>query len=221
MKFHEWQGPIPTDTDLEESDAMSSMLPGEQPRNMRRMGQGGAIATGGSYDVAVDSKNQVWYTQQAYGILVRLDPKTGEQKKFKFPGVPSSRGVVVDSKDNIWYSDWDGHKIVKFDQKTEQAKMYQPPTEFASPYGMVFDKNGNLWYADFTGNHITRFDPQTEKFDEFPIPSHNALPRFIAADDQGRIWFCEWWANKVGVLIPSGGDKRVVKSSGPVASSVQ
>jgi virginiamycin B lyase len=207
QKFQDYPGPVPKEIP-QESQLALTRVPGEAGHG----NQGGddpasanrGFTSGGSYDVAVDSKHRVWYTQLALGTLVRLDPETGKTASFKFPGIPSSRGLTVDSKDNIWYSDWDGHKLVKFDQKTEKAKLYQPPTQYAAPYGMVPDKNGNIWYADYNGNNITRFDPRTEQFTEYPIPTRAAMPRFISVDDEGRVWFCEWWQSKVGVLVPAG-----------------
>jgi streptogramin lyase len=161
-----------------------------------------SVKMGTSYDVHVDSKGKVWYTQVQWGTLNNYDPVTKQSRQFKIPGVISSRGVTVDSKDNIWFSNWDGHTIVKFDPRTEQSKQYQPPTHYAAPYGLVFDKNGYLWFADHTGNNITRFDPKTEQFLEYPIPTVGAMPRFISVDDKGRVYFTEWWQSKVGVLDP-------------------
>jgi virginiamycin B lyase len=205
QKFQDFPGPVPKEIP-QESQVVLAKVPGESghqggddPARANRRG-----ASGGSYDVVVDSKHRVWYTQLAFGTLVRLDPESGKTTTFKFPGIPSSRGLTVDANDNIWYSDWDGHKLVKFDQKTEKAKLYQPPTQYAAPYGMVPDKNGNIWYADYNGNNITRFDPKTEQFTEYPIPTRAAMPRFISVDNDGKVWFCEWWQSKVGVLIPAG-----------------
>ena len=214
-KFQDYPGPalkeIPEDSLL-----AFGKLPGasnELPAHMPGGGSGpGPLNPGSSYDVAVDSKDRVWYTTYMTGTLVRLDPETGKNATFNFPGVPSARGVAVDSKDNLWYADVYGFKLVKFDQKTDKGKLYQPPTRYASPYGVVAEKNGNIWYADYTGNNITRFDPKTEQFTEYPIPTRSAMPRFISVDDQGRVWFTEWWQGKVGVLVPAGGSKPATAS---------
>src|SRR5207253_11136592 len=79
------------------------------PRHLHSFPTRRSSDLGGSYDVAVDSKNKVWYTQEGLGILVRFDPQTGQHKPYKIPGVVSSRGIAIDAKDTIWYSRSEEH----------------------------------------------------------------------------------------------------------------
>ena len=164
---------------------------------------------GTTYDVAVDSHGDAWYTETMLGKIARLDPQTGEVNEYKPPDTPNMNGIMVDAQDNVWFSNFMGNKLGKLEVKTGKFTMYQPPTLKAKPYGLVLDKKtGYIWYADHGGNNITRFDPKTAQFVEFPIPTHDADPRFVGLDSKGRLWFSEWWNSKIGVVDPED-DKHV------------
>jgi len=163
---------------------------------------------GYSYDVGIDSKGLVWFSEIFLGQIVRLDPTTGETRDFKAPGTINIRGIHVDQQNNVWFSSYFSHKVGKLDTRTGEVKYYQTPTANATPYGWVPDpQTGNLWFADQNGNNITRLDPKTGKFTEFPIPTRNANPRFIDIDGQGRIWFTEFMQSKIGMIDPEGSKK--------------
>jgi len=165
-----------------------------------------------TYDVAVDSHGDAWYTEIMLGTIARLDPQTGEVSEYKPPDTPNMNGIMVDAQDNIWFSNFMGNKLGKLDVKTGRFTMYQPPTLKAKPYGIIMDKkNGYIWFADYGGNNITRFDPRTTQFVEYPIPTRGADPRFVGLDSKGRLWFAEWWNSKIGVIDPEGNRELAAK----------
>lgn len=157
----------------------------------------------GTYDLALDSRGNVWFTTSALGNIGKLDTKTGDMKLYPVPGATNMKGIEVDAQDNVWFSSFGDHKLGKFDQKTERMELYQAPTKRFSPYGIVFDKKGRLWTVDFAGSNVTRFDPRTQKFTEFPLPSPHMMPRFFAMDAQERIWFADFATGRI-VSFESG-----------------
>jgi streptogramin lyase len=167
----------------------------------------------GLYDVRVDSQGKGWGVTYSMGMIVSVDPRTGDTKEYFAPETPHIRGMLVDSHDNIWFGGFDNHKLGKLDQKTGRISFYQPPTPKASPYGFLEDKRtGYIWFGDLNGNNMTRFDPKTETFVEYPFPSRNVNPRLgIGIDPQGRIWFTEFMNASIGVLDP--GDRPATTSS--------
>jgi virginiamycin B lyase len=195
QKFKEFKLPVPTDTNYSDNTwAGWHNLPGKpkMPPNQS------------VYDVRVDSKGMIWASIESLGLLIRLDPKTGETKTFNPPDSPSIKGLEIDKDDNVWFAVFWGSRLGKLDQKTGKFTVYKLPTEFGMPYGMsADDKTGDIWYADLNGNYITRFDPKTEKFDQYPIPSAQASPRMIRYDN-GRVWFGEFMNDKIGVVEPNG-----------------
>jgi virginiamycin B lyase len=191
-KFREYKLPIPSSTPENTVEAWEN-IPGQPP----------APGAGTIYDVQVDSKGNVWASVQALGLLVRLDPATGETKTYYPPDTPSVKGLAVDAQDNVWFAGYQGNRLGRLDPKTGTFKLYRPPTGFATPYGLALDKKaGYVWFADLNGNNVTRFDPKTEQFAEYPIPSSNASPRFIGVDSKGRVWFTEFMNGKIGVVDP-------------------
>ena len=165
-----------------------------------------------SYDVAVDSHGDAWYTEIMMGTIARLDPQTGEVSEYKPPDTPNMNGIMADSQDNIWFASFMNNKLGKLDVKTKKFTLYQPPTLKAKPYGIIQDKKtGYIWFADYGGNNITRFDPKTSQFVEYPIPTKGADPRFVGLDSKGRLWFAEWWNGKIGVIDPEGNKQLAAK----------
>lgn len=165
-----------------------------------------------SYDVAVDSHGDAWYTEIMLGTIARLDPQTGEVSEYKPPDTPNMNGIMVDSQDNVWFSNFMNNKLGEMNVKTKKFTLYQPPTLKAKPYGIIQDKkSGYIWFADYGGNNITRFDPKTSQFVEYPIPTKGADPRFVGLDSKGRLWFAEWWNGKIGVIDPEGNKQLAAK----------
>lgn len=154
----------------------------------------------GTYDLALDSRGNVWFTTSALGNIGKLDTKTGDMKLYPVPGASNMKGIEVDAQDNVWFSSFGGHKLGKFDQRTERMELYQPPTKGFSPYGIVVDKKGRIWTTDFAGANITRFDPTTQKFTEYPFPSPQHMPRFFGMDPQDRIWYAEFGTGRIGMF---------------------
>ena len=163
----------------------------------------------GMYDVDVDSTGAGWGGAYSMGMIVRVDPKTGDTKEYFPPDTPQIRGIFVDSQDNVWFAAFDSHKIGKLNAKTGETKFYQPPTEKAAPYSFVEDtRRGVIWFGDLNGNNLTRFDPRTETFIEYPFPSRNVNLRLgIGIDPQGRIWFTEFLNGRIGALDPGDGPR--------------
>ncbi|MBI3048043.1 MAG: carboxypeptidase regulatory-like domain-containing protein [Acidobacteria bacterium] len=158
----------------------------------------------GLYDAKVDSSGTGWGVTYSMGMIISVNPRTGETREFFPPDTPQIRGVMVDSQDNVWFAAFDSHKVGKLNPKTGEFRLYQPPTPKASPYSFVEDtRRGVIWFGDLNGNNLTRFDPRTETFIEYPFPSRNVNPRLgIGIDPQGRIWFTEFLNGRIGALDP-------------------
>src|ERR1019366_9408603 len=155
-----------------------------------------------SYDLKMDSKGRYFFTIMNMGMLMRLDPATGETKQYHPQGTPSMRGLMIDPQDNVWFSNFNGHKLGKLEAKSVLLNEYQRPTLNATVYGLVVDKSGFVWFSDLNGNSITRFDPKAEKFVEFPLPTREAGPKFISLDGKGKVWFTEVLGAKIGTIDP-------------------
>ena len=203
QRFRSYKYPLPT-AYPEGSKALRDTAEGDQPPPVRA----------GLYDAKVDSTGTGWGVAYSMGMIVRVNPRTGEVKEYFPPNTPHIRGVFVDSRDTVWFAAFGSHKIGKLDPKTGEIKMYQPPTERAAPYSFVEDaRRGVLWFGDLNGNNLTRFDPRTETFIEYPLPSRNVNARLgIGIDPRGRIWFTEFLNGRIGALDPGDGARNTNNS---------
>ncbi|MBI2186877.1 MAG: carboxypeptidase regulatory-like domain-containing protein [Acidobacteria bacterium] len=166
----------------------------------------------GTHNCQEDRDGHLWFSSlgesdegfYSMGLIVRVNPRTGETKEYFAPDTPQIRGVMVDSQDNVWFAAFDNHKVGRLNPKTGEFTFYQPPTAKASPYSFVEDRRrGVIWFGDLNGNNLTRFDPRTETFVEYPFPSRNVNPRLgIGIDPQGRIWFTQFLNGRIGALDP-------------------
>src|SRR5262249_38745406 len=140
QKFKEYPLPIPSGTEYNRDTQQGwHNLPGKPPQSVKRY----------TYDVRSDSKGMIWISNEALGLLFKLNPKNGEAKQLTPPGTVSIKGLEVDGQDNIWFAEFWGSKVGRYDQKAEKFTMYSPPTRFAMPYGLSADKRtGAIWYAD-------------------------------------------------------------------------
>ena len=191
-------------------------LPASYPQGskaLRDTAEGDPVPTvrAGLYDAKVDSTGTGWGVTYSMGMIVSVNPTTGETKQYFPPDTPHIRGVLVDSQDNVWFAAFDSHKIGKLDPTTGEITLYQPPTPKASPYSFVEDqRRGVIWFGDLNGNNITSFDPETETFVEYPFPSKNVNPRLgMGLDPQGRIWFTQFLNGSIGVLDPGDATQAI------------
>jgi streptogramin lyase len=165
------------------------------------------------YALTVDSKGMPWVSQLELGLVLKLDPASGEWTTYHHPEMQSARGIEADAHDNIWFADFYGRQLGVVDGATGEIRFYKPPTEYGSPYGITIDRqNDYVWYGDTHANYATRFDPKTGEFDEYPLGSPNASVRFMDIDAQGRIWYGGYWNEWLGVLDPGDRPRDLVSS---------
>ena len=126
----------------------------------------------GAYEVQVDSKDTVWFTEIIADKIGKLEPQTGKFTEYPIPtseGAPRRFGI--DSQDNIWFVEFISNKLAKLDPTTGVITEYEVPTPFSFPYGCSVDRDDIVWFTEIFGNRIGRFDPKTETFREYPIPT--------------------------------------------------
>ncbi len=153
-------------------------------------------------DFAVDSENNVWYTNWVYqqsGVLVKFDQdeflKSGQVRDNSFSEaflLPSSlstpNGAVADSNGDIWLADTSSSFIFKFDSDNEEFIQYTTsvpyPSSFGNysgiikspisrPYWIDITDDEKVVFNEQTGNRIGVLDPKSESLIEYNIPSQN------------------------------------------------
>jgi virginiamycin B lyase len=118
------------------------------------------------HDSDVDSKGNVWYTDESAMFIGRLDPHTGEAKEFPLPpvnrekgDVPGARDLILDKQDNVWFA-------MRIPTSKSVLHKFEPATQKLTP---VEGTQGQFVALQADGSHVwlgfVRVDTKTAKVD--------------------------------------------------------
>ena len=159
-------------------------------------------------DVRFDQDGNVWLTDRGYPHrLVKLDPRTGEQKSFMLPNgsINGIHEVNIDRNGNIWLPEHGGQTpsavkhLLRFNPKTEKFEEQIPldPDNVVRntikwTQSIAFDSKDNIYVGWIMGGALSKYDRQTKKVTVFPVPTHNAIVYGVIADRNDNIWMALW-----------------------------
>ncbi len=143
------------------------------------------------WSASPDKDGNFWIPYYGRGNEVaRLDPKTGELKRFPLP-FDETAGVhsVVRGPDGmVYFTEFALDRLAKLDPQTGKIAEFQEhvevPGERADKHTVRVDAKGNLWAS---GSPLSKYDQETGKYTQFmEVPSSYG----ITFDKQGNVWFC-------------------------------
>jgi len=139
--------------------------------------------------------------------VARLDPKTGEFKKYDLDPGTNPHSCIVDAHGNVWYSGNRNGTIGKLDPATGEITRFKiPDSTVRDPHTMAFDKNGNIWFTAQQSNAIGHLDVATGKFRIVkptpPAGRRGTNPYGIALDSKGRPWINLFATNLIATVDP-------------------
>ena len=145
-----------------------------------------------SHDMDIDSKGNIWYTDESRQMIGKLDPRTAKFTEYDMPSVnegdvPGTRDIQVDLRDQLWFPmriPGSETVLTRFNPETEERSM----VEGAGGQFLSSGPDGKIW----TG--FTRVDPETMQVDarlsyQDHVPS-GASPYAgnSRIDSQGTAW---------------------------------
>lgn len=168
---------------------------------------GGFVGRRVGQDVRFDQDGNVWLTDRGYPHrLVKLDPRTGEQKAYVLPDPKNGiHEVNIDRAGMIWLPEHSGvqsstaKRLLGFNPKTEKFEHLIPldpdnvvrnPIKWAQ--SLAFDSKNNIYVGWIMGGALSKYDRETRKVSVFPVPAHNAIVYGIIADRNDNIWMALW-----------------------------
>ena len=163
------------------------------------------LPTGFTSDFAIDSEDNVWYTNwhpEYFDESKKLTPRTGMLIKFD-RSAWESQLTVSPQADSLLLQDF--------------VQFFQFPSEMTTPNGVTIGPNQNIWIVDTSSSYFFSFDPVTEEFTRYvtsvpTIDSYGNASGLIKSPISRPYWIehsgdnlvmNEQTANRIGVFNPS------------------
>ena len=135
------------------------------------------------YSVGSDSRGWGYFTDEAGGNIVQIDPE-GHITMYPVPTENAGpRLMHIDAEDQIWFGEDHAAKIGMFDIKTKQFKEWQDPLDLNDDYDAVPDKAGYVWTGGMVTDIVTRLDPKSGDMTQFLLPQLDVNMRALDVDN--------------------------------------
>ena len=161
------------------------------------------------HDPLIMSDGSIFYASTGSNELGRLDPTSGEWKKFpaKTPeGGP--HGLIADKDGQVWFTaaqgDYIGHLDPKSGEITEHklSDPSKPANYHYHPHTPVFNSKGTLFFTMFDGNMMGRMNPKTGEIKLVTVPTPFSGPYGLRLDSKETPWFVEFGKPKIASMDP-------------------
>ena len=156
---------------------------GQIVREMVRS-EGGSLA---AYDIAVDSKNNVYGGDRGNPAIWRVDAKTLKATFYPIPDQPRGqegslgggmRRAVVDKQDRFWWGGFDGGFIGMLDTRLpagKEMKLFPVPLPWFQPYIAENDDAGYTWTGSISADRVGRMNEATGEWNIYLLPRETNL----------------------------------------------
>jgi streptogramin lyase len=146
------------------------------------------------HDLMVHPSGHVYSVDMMQDALFRLDPETGETKRFPIPddglplgGVFATGGSPLVPNSNahvgphslqtapdgaVWVTLALGNRLGRFDPATGDWTLYAMEQGYY-PHTLRIDAGGRVWFTIAGSNHVARFDPASGAFETIRLPAQS------------------------------------------------
>lgn len=154
-------------------------------------------------DPAVAPDGKIWFVGQVGNYIARLDPISGEFKRFTIDSGTNPHNLIVDRKGQVWYAGNRNGMIGRLDPANGAVTRYPMPDSAArDPHTLVFDQQGDIWFTVQGGNFVGKLATGTGKIQLVKMETPRSRPYGIVVDAAGRPWFDLFGSNKMGTVDP-------------------
>jgi virginiamycin B lyase len=161
----------------------------------------------------------VWFVGQVGNYVARLDPATGDMKRFEILGA-GPHTVIVDAEGTPWYAGNRDRHIGRLNPTNGEVDVVEVPGRGMRPYGLVVDNDDRPWVAFMGSNAIGTVDPATMELAIHNTPDEGSRIRRIGVTSDGRIWWVDAARGHVGVYDPTTDTMNQWQSPGGDRSSL-
>ena len=147
----------------------------------------------------------VWFVGQVGNYVGRLNPKTGQFRRYELEDRALPHNLIVDADGTVWYAGNGNGHIGKMDPATGKVTRYpMPDSTVRDPHTLVVGKDGNLWFTAQRSGVVGRLDKGTGQVRVVKVGSGGrTLPYGIEIDSKGRAWVNEFGTNRIAVIEPA------------------
>lgn len=154
-------------------------------------------------DPAVAPDGRVFFVGQEGNYVARLDPKTGEFKRFEIDPGTYPHSCLIDARGQLWFSGNRNGMIGRLDPATGVITRFPiGDSTVKDPHTMVFDRQGNVWFTAQNSNVVGHLDVTSGKYRIVRMPVSNSRPYGIVLDSKGRPWFNLFGKGLIGTIDP-------------------
>jgi streptogramin lyase len=134
-----------------------------------------------AYDIAADTKNNVYGSARNAPYVWRIDAKTHAVQYWDIPPEPRGAGSfgqgmrrgITDSQDRLWWGGFDGGFIGMLDPREpegRQMKLYAVPFPYFFPYDAHYDEHGYTWTGGIYADRVARMNTETGEWNFYLLP---------------------------------------------------
>lgn len=172
-------------------------------------------------DPAVGPDGSIWFVGQVGDYLARLDPESGEMKRFDLPPGTGPHTVIVDRDGVPWVAGNRAAYVGKLDPASGEVTRYDMPDGVEDPHTLAWTSKGEIWFTaqrSPPAGYVGRFSPETgETSVVVEIPVDVARPYGIVVDAADRPWIAFMGTNAIGTVDPETNRLRIVKTPDPAS----
>ena len=133
------------------------------------------------YDIAADTKNNLFGSGRGTTYVWRVDAKTLEVKYYDIPAQPRGVGGLsggmrrgkTDAQDRLWWGGYDGNFIGMLDPKQpagKEMKLWAVPSPWFFPYDAHYDEMGYTWTGGIYSDRVARLHLESGEWNFYLLP---------------------------------------------------
>ena len=144
----------------------------------------------------------VYFAGQAGNYVGRLDPQSGQTRRYELPPNTNPHTVVVGPDNHVWIAGNRNATIGRLNPATGDIRWYaMTDSTIRDPHTMIFDRDGNLWFTAQNSNAVGHLTVQTGAI-RYVKTGERTRPYGIELNSRGEVWFNLFGTNKIGRINP-------------------
>ncbi len=174
--------------------------------------------------IAIDSDDQVWFSNVGGNYIGRYNPETKKVKTYPITVPLSQPGMMRFDKDGmLWICNLRSRQLGVLMTERGIYSVVELPGYNTVPQSLAPGNDNKIWIVDSMTNKIGYFDSITLRWKMFEIPTPNSQSMAIVMDKAGDMWFTQndRNANKISKLVVSTLPQEVVAEGGETVAAIQ